>query len=343
MLFCNIGWMKRYEGQYGQPDKIVGGGSYVDTQAHGHEVCNFLENSDGWVYGHVETIKGKLDRNLNIERLGGKGGYVSEVDVVWTATNPDRGGRYVIGWYRKAIVFRKRQFFKSPPSRQHEKDELTSYRIKARSKDVHRLDSEERNLLMGTGSGRMGRTPWWYPLENPSSEVKRFLAQVIDLMNYFDDCPECGFSKKKGENSSSPSRSPYVRYFEAYEKEIHPYHNELQSDFVRYLKDHDFKDVQENISFVDLRFSDPSKGLILAEVKPCSFNNSRYAIRTAIGQLLDYQQRENEESNLLIVLGVCPNPEDRDLAMSNGFGLAYPLNDNFKVIWPNSWRDIDTH
>jgi hypothetical protein len=29
MLFCNIGWMNRYEGLAGKPDKIVGGGKWV--------------------------------------------------------------------------------------------------------------------------------------------------------------------------------------------------------------------------------------------------------------------------------------------------------------------------
>ncbi len=30
LLFYNIGWMNRYEGLKGKPNKIVGGGRYVD-------------------------------------------------------------------------------------------------------------------------------------------------------------------------------------------------------------------------------------------------------------------------------------------------------------------------
>ncbi len=41
LFFCNIGWMSRYEGLSGKPDKIVGGGSYVAENATGGEVCNF--------------------------------------------------------------------------------------------------------------------------------------------------------------------------------------------------------------------------------------------------------------------------------------------------------------
>ena len=67
MLFCNIGWMSRYEGLVGKPDKIVGGGSYVTENETGNEVCNFVACRDGYVYGHVEISKGKMDRKIRIE------------------------------------------------------------------------------------------------------------------------------------------------------------------------------------------------------------------------------------------------------------------------------------
>ncbi|MGE3476395.1 MAG: hypothetical protein AB7H70_11375 [Rhodospirillaceae bacterium] len=51
IMFCNIGWMSRYEGPEGKPDKIVGGGSYVNENEKGGEVRNFLHCSDGYVYG----------------------------------------------------------------------------------------------------------------------------------------------------------------------------------------------------------------------------------------------------------------------------------------------------
>lgn len=156
MLFCNIGWMSRYEGLAGKPDKIVGGGKWVTENETGNEVCNFLACRDGYVYGHVETIQGKKDRKIRIEAIGGSGDYVRGVDVVWTATDPDEGGRKVVGWYRNATVFRERQQFGNPPSRQHLRDKIGSYRIRALAKDVRRLDLEDRTFVMGRGRGRMG-------------------------------------------------------------------------------------------------------------------------------------------------------------------------------------------
>ncbi len=40
VLFCNVGWMERYEGLTGG-DTIVGGGAYVREHESGFEVCNF--------------------------------------------------------------------------------------------------------------------------------------------------------------------------------------------------------------------------------------------------------------------------------------------------------------
>ena len=113
LLFCNIGWMSRYEGLVGKPDKIVGGGSYVKTEEKGGEVCNFLACRDRYVYGYVETLRGKRDRKIRMTYLGGDSDAreMGGIDVVWTATNPDGGGRKVVGWYKNATVFRDRQEF----------------------------------------------------------------------------------------------------------------------------------------------------------------------------------------------------------------------------------------
>jgi hypothetical protein len=85
--------------------------------------------------------------------------------VIWTATDPEEGGRKLVGWYRNATVFRERQHFARPPSRQHARDKLTSYR----------LELEERTLSMGRGQGWMAHTPWWAPSERSPAAVRRFV------------------------------------------------------------------------------------------------------------------------------------------------------------------------
>jgi hypothetical protein len=339
LLFCNIGWMNRYEGLRHQPDKIVGGGKHVAESQHGHEVCNFLNADDGFVYGHVETIKGEDDRQIDLGRLGCQDtdDSVSGIDVVWTATNPTDGGRRVVGWYRNATVFRERQYFERAPSKQHKRDKLDNHRIRASAENVHRLEIEDRTLTMRHGSkGWMGHTPWWYEPEKPdNNEVQQFIKQVRNLMDGVAPVGRKTPNGRRGDGKSpSPANDTYVRYIRGYEIEIHPRHNDLQKRFVEHLNCGSFSDIQENLSSVDLRFRNSQERLVLAEVKPCDKSNARFAIRTAIGQLLDYRQRCSEEAKLLIVLELKPGKEDRELAGSNGFGLAFPTRSGFEMVWP---------
>lgn len=186
MLFCNIGWMSRYEGNKNQPDKIVGGGSYVRENETGHEVCNFVHCPDGFVYGHVETTQGERDRSIRIEAFGGNGDYVDGVDVVWTATDPEGGGRRVVGWYRNATVFRERQHFEKPPTRQHSLDKIESYRIRARVEDAHCINRADRALRMGRGRGWIGQTPWKVLNPDDAPGIGDFLTQVRSLLDGSD-------------------------------------------------------------------------------------------------------------------------------------------------------------
>ena len=184
-IFCNIGWMARYQGLRNQPDKIVGGGRWIDENQHGAEVCNFVGCDDGNVYGHVETVKGKVDRAINIDALGAlpHEGSVSGVTVVWTARNPDTGGRWIIGWYRNATVFRKRQPFGAPPSAQHKKDEISDFRVMSKSGDSVLLSIEERKLPLGSGKEWMGHTPWWFPALHVNPETSGFLRRIERLFD----------------------------------------------------------------------------------------------------------------------------------------------------------------
>jgi len=335
ILFCNIGWMSRYEGLIGKPDKIVGGGKWVTENETGHEVCNFVVCRDGYVYGHVETIQSERDRKIRIEAIGGSGDFVEGIDVVWTATDPDEGGRKVVGWYRNATVFRERQKFAEPPSKQHARDEISSYRIRASAKDARQLDLGDRTLAMGRGPGWMGHTPWWVPSDEGPREVRQFVKKTRDLLDGLSGpSAKRPSGSKPRSNSPAAASDPYLRYVEAYEARITPRHSRLQTRFERFLGTNGATEVRPNIASVDLRYRDPQKGTILAEIKPCERSNARYAIRAAIGQLLDYRQRTKEDSSLLIVVEAKPKQEDRLLATSNGFGIAYPVEDSFKVFWP---------
>lgn len=188
---------------------------------------------------------------------------------------------------------------------------------------------------MGRGRGWMGHTPWWTPPKNASEEVRNFIKEVQKLIDGMEVAKK-GLRKagRDIQNSPSAATDPYVRYVQAYEIEVAPRHGNLQGRFERYLRKVGADELKPNVASVDLRYRDSQKGFVLAEIKPCVRTNVRYAIRTAMGQLLDYRQRTPKEASMLIVLEVKPNRIDQMLAISNGFGIAFPLNHEFRVIWP---------
>lgn len=332
MIVLNIGWMSHYKGQKGQPDKIVNGGSHIDKFGEGDEVCNFVACEDGYVYGHVETIKDKKDRNILLENLGisaSKDDKVAKnVTIIWVATDPNQKGRTVVGIYRDAEIFRKRQKHTDFPSKQHKIDNIDNFRIRCRSRNAFLLPLESRNLRISVEKGFIGQVPWWAPKIETPSKIIQFLENAVTILQ--QNYSPIVASKKSG---NRPARKPYTRYISDHEMTISPRHHELQSDFCEYLKLCEYEEIEEDKKFVDVRFKNKDGDVIFCEVKPCNKSNARFAIRTAIGQILDYKHSEQNHSKSILVLEIKPKKVDMDLALSNGFSVAYPHKDSFKIKW----------
>ncbi|MDG0800842.1 HNH endonuclease [Pectobacterium polaris] len=175
ILFCNIGWMKKYDGIDG--DSIERGGSYNKT-ATGHEVCNFT-NSDGYVYGYVQPTG-----QIKIERLGAnkRDEKIDGVTVIWLA-GPDSGGTAVVGWYKNATIFREPQDLISPSSA-HRENGITTFRIKALWKDAVLLPCDNRSLMIPRAvKGGIGQSNVWYA-DSPESD--EYVTKVKKLIAEFD-------------------------------------------------------------------------------------------------------------------------------------------------------------
>jgi len=178
VLFCNVGWMKKYNGIKG--DSIERGGSYNEHEI-GHEVCNF-SNVRGNVFGYVQSMG-----QIKIERLGAKRDdeFISGVTVVWTA-GPKTGGTAVVGWYKNARIYREYQEFTKLTKLQNEND-LSRYRIMAAASDITLLPPEERTLLIPRAvKGGIGQSNVWYA---DSPESKKHVTRVSRLI-------EKGYLKK---------------------------------------------------------------------------------------------------------------------------------------------------
>ena len=169
IIFCNTGWMDFYQGLLN--DTIVGGGKHIDKMGWGGEMLNFksFENS---LYGFVQPKIDKKNNNpdtIKLEKLGAleSDESISGITVVWTATDPNNRGTYIIGWYENATVYRH---YKMPPknSKRRYKNNPLGYFISANSKDGRLLALDERILrVQRQKKNWMGQSNVWYAENNP--------------------------------------------------------------------------------------------------------------------------------------------------------------------------------
>ncbi|QTA89574.1 HNH endonuclease [Desulfonema magnum] len=175
LLFCNVGWMEKYDGIGG--DSIARGGSYNDHSV-GHEVCNFTE-VDGLVYGYVQS-----SGQIKLEKLGASktDTQISGITVVWTA-GPDSGGTVVVGWYKNATVYREYQYLDFS-SAKHTENGIDRYRIVASAKDARLLSVEDRHLVIPRATkGGIGQNNVWYALADESQAIREATISLIDDEN----------------------------------------------------------------------------------------------------------------------------------------------------------------
>ena len=172
LLFCNVGWMNKYNGIAG--DSIERGGKY-NQHSIGHEVCNFTKNQ-GLVFGYVQPV----GDSIKIEKLGAskKDEKIEGVTVVWTA-GPESGGTVVVGWYEEATVYRDLQSIENPNALQT-KNGVTSYRVKARADKATLLPVEQRELIIPRAvKGGIGQSNVWFADKEESQEI---VGRVLELI-----------------------------------------------------------------------------------------------------------------------------------------------------------------
>ena len=132
LLFCRIGWMSNYAGNIDK-DPIKNGGAFNKTNI-GHEIYNF-KSFNGKYYGYVEA-----GGTIHIERINKsiKSDYIDDVLVVWIATNPTKGGQYIVGWYKNARIYKEKKYL---PNEESLKERITNGFID------YNIESQEAILL----------------------------------------------------------------------------------------------------------------------------------------------------------------------------------------------------
>ena len=190
MLIVHGIWMTRYAGP--EP-KIYAAGFKVPAEiGWGGEMFNFKKTRNTH-YGFFEVmrreINGKVvEPQLVIEQLGATNSAdrVSGVLVVWTAPDPRRPGRTVVGWYKNATVYRHNmEPAKRLQAERTYEDEPIPYRIEAAAADCVLLAPNDRSLTIPPRKkgqkGVPGQFTAYYPASrgDPGAVIERRICEFI--------------------------------------------------------------------------------------------------------------------------------------------------------------------
>ncbi len=113
-------------------------------------------------------------------------------------------------------------------------------------------------------------------------------------------------------------------------RSVEPLHHRLQARFVQHLQATGITP-KENDHHIDVQYTDGGETTFV-EIKPTDNVETRYAIRAAVGQLLEYQFTWNPNAQLEIVLGQKPKADEIAFVKSLGIGLTYYVEPRNKFI-----------
>lgn len=213
--------------------------------------------------------------------------------------------------------------------------------MRARAWDAHLipLNKRDEGLYLERGKGWSGQASWWYADDTADPAARNFVERIHAIIggkvSAFDRPPARSRVKHRAGQAAAEG---YTKYVKRHEVEVSPRHNKLEKLFRDYLRrtlgDHKFLPTFCD----DMRFTDGKGQDVMVEVKPTEVSTVRFAVRTAMGQLLDYRQQQRWEGKQLIVVETeVSKAEDRALALENGFGLAWPMEKgDFKILWPEN-------
>lgn len=181
ILFCNIAWMKLYQG-VSEDDVPRNGGKYIAENQFGNEENNFLDYNHK-CYGFVMTY-GNLNLDKHYKEISKQESQVDGFTIIWCASNNDGGSR-IVGWYKNATVYREQQ------NQQLFTDEESSlcFNFVADAQDCYLLPEEQRTFkieraaVAGKGNG-FGQSNVWYA--ESAYAQNELIPKVLQYIEEYD-------------------------------------------------------------------------------------------------------------------------------------------------------------
>jgi hypothetical protein len=186
VLFARVGWMRWYRGPQPGDEKPIGGGKY-NRESLGNEAYNFLPLK-GKVLGYFQPQLQPPERqntnpsSIALERIkpGSTGESLNKVLTVFFATDPERGGQRIVGWFRSSTVYRYAQE-SSLKARQY-----FSYYIEAKEGDEVLVPAGRREFTLPGGKGGAGTANVCYVLEQDGiQKPSAWIAEALDYINSY--------------------------------------------------------------------------------------------------------------------------------------------------------------
>ncbi|PKQ60151.1 hypothetical protein BZG02_20565 [Labilibaculum filiforme] len=131
-------------------------------------------------------------------------------------------------------------------------------------------------------------------------------------------------TKLRKRYSSSGANAPASRAFSYWingQRNIEPLHAKLQALFVDYLSKRGV-DYIENQDYIDVQYTQGDISYY-CEIKPTKNMDTKYAIRIAVGQLLEYRYFNNKNAKLEIVISSKPRDKELEFVKSLDMKLTY--------------------
>ncbi|UOG91477.1 MAG: hypothetical protein L3K52_14935 [Candidatus Thiothrix sulfatifontis] len=130
---------------------------------------------------------------------------------------------------------------------------------------------------------------------------------------------------------NSTSKEAFEYWIEG-KRTINPLHSILQARFIYFLKEKNIVPTEDD-NYIDVQYRKNGR-LFFSEIKPTDNIETKYAIRSAIGQILEYNFEHKNKANLEIVIGSKPKRREVEFVNSLNIILTYWNGNTFISCTP---------
>ena len=190
ILVCRVAWMPHYQSD---DEERHGGGAYVDAGNRPGESLNFLSVGDTY-YGYVRVVNNGQISILRLE--AGRGDdAVNDVLVVFCAEDRNSRDLLVVGWYKRATVYRRG--IQRPKTDRRVNFEALDAKLVPESERCFRIPRSQETPRSDIGG--FGQSNIWYGLNNAAAQTNDRVKEFRDeLLTYIDHPDTDGWTPKKG-------------------------------------------------------------------------------------------------------------------------------------------------